>query len=44
MRRRVFQRHLAGLSYHEIETELGVTYTNVNRQVTESRAELRAAA
>ena len=44
VRRRVFERHLAGLSYHEIAAELGVTYTNVNRQVTESRAELRAAA
>jgi len=44
VRRRVFERHLAGLSYREIEAELGVTYTNVNRQVTESRAELRAAA
>lgn len=44
VRKRVFERHLAGLSYDEIATELGVTYTNVNRQVTESRAELRAAA
>ena len=44
VRRRVFERHLAGLSYHEIEAELGVTYTNVNRHVKESRAELRAAA
>ena len=44
VRRRVFERHLAGLTYAEIEAELGVTYTNVNRQVTESRAELRAAA
>ena len=44
VRRRVFERHLAGLSYQEIAAELGVTYTNVNRHVTESRAELRAAA
>jgi DNA-directed RNA polymerase specialized sigma24 family protein len=44
VRRRVFERHLAGLSYHEIEAELGVSYTCVNRQVTESRAELREAA
>ena len=44
VRRRVFERHLAGLSYDEVAAELGVTYTNVNRQVTESRAELRAAA
>ena len=44
VRRRVFERHLAGLTYHEIAAELGVTYTNVNRHVTESRAELRAAA
>jgi RNA polymerase sigma factor (sigma-70 family) len=44
VRRRVFERHLAGLTYHEIQAELGVTYTNVNRHITESRAELRAAA
>lgn len=44
VRRRVFERHLAGLTYDEVAAELGVTYTNVNRQVTESRAELRAAA
>jgi RNA polymerase sigma factor (sigma-70 family) len=44
VRKRVFERHLAGFTYDEIATELGVTYTNVNRHVTESRAELRAAA
>jgi RNA polymerase sigma factor (sigma-70 family) len=44
VRRRVFERRLAGLSYREIAAELGVTYTNVNRHITESRAELRAAA
>jgi RNA polymerase sigma factor (sigma-70 family) len=44
VRRRVFERRLAGLSYTEIAAEQGLTYTNVNRQVTESRAELRAAA
>lgn len=44
VRRRVFERKLAGLSYTEIAAEQGLTYTNVNRQITESRAELRAAA
>jgi RNA polymerase sigma factor (sigma-70 family) len=44
VRRRVFARRLAGLSYAEIAAEQGLTYTNVNRQITESRAELRAAA
>jgi RNA polymerase sigma factor (sigma-70 family) len=44
VRRRVFERHLAGLTYAEIVPEQRLTYTNVNRQVTESRAELRAAA
>jgi RNA polymerase sigma factor (sigma-70 family) len=44
VRRRVFERRPAGLSYTEIMAELGITYTNVNRQVTESRAELRRAA
>jgi RNA polymerase sigma factor (sigma-70 family) len=44
VRRRVFERRLAGLSYAEIVAEQGLTYTNVNRQVTESRAELRAVA
>jgi DNA-directed RNA polymerase specialized sigma24 family protein len=43
VRKRVFERRLAGLSYAEIMAERGVTYTNVNRQVTESLAELRAA-
>ena len=44
VRKRVFERKLAGLSYAEIAAEQGLTYTNVNRQVTESRAELRRAA
>jgi RNA polymerase sigma factor (sigma-70 family) len=44
VRRRVFERRLAGLAYAEIVAEQGLTYTNVNRQITESRAELRAAA
>ena len=44
VRRRVFERVLAGLTYQEIAAEQGLTYTNVNRQVTESRAEFRSAA
>lgn len=44
VRKRVFERHLAGLSYHEIEAEQGVTYTNVNRQIVDARREMRAAA
>jgi DNA-directed RNA polymerase specialized sigma24 family protein len=44
VRKRVFERRLAGLSYTEIAAEQGLTYTNVSRQVTESRAELRRAA
>lgn len=44
VRRRVFERRLAGLTYDEIAAEQGLTYTNVNRQITRSRAELRAAA
>jgi RNA polymerase sigma factor (sigma-70 family) len=44
VRRRVFERVLAGLTYQEIAAEQGLTYTNVNRQITKSRAELRAAA
>jgi DNA-directed RNA polymerase specialized sigma24 family protein len=31
----------AGYGYKEIAERLGVTYTNVNRHVTEGRAELR---
>lgn len=41
-RRRVFERHVAGLSHAEIQEELGCSFTAVNRHVTESRAELRA--
>jgi RNA polymerase sigma factor (sigma-70 family) len=44
VRRRVFARHLAGLSYAEIMAELGLTYTNVSRQIARARAELRRAA
>jgi RNA polymerase sigma factor (sigma-70 family) len=44
VRRRVFARHLAGLSYAEIMAELGLTYSNVNRQMRRARAELRDAA
>lgn len=44
VRKRVFERHLAGLTYEEIVAEQGLTYTNVNRQVVDSRTELRAAA
>lgn len=31
----------AGFSYNEIAERLSVTYTNVNRHITEGRAELR---
>jgi RNA polymerase sigma factor (sigma-70 family) len=44
VRRRVFERRLAGLSYAEIAAELEITYTNVNRQLVDSRAEFRRAA
>ncbi|HYY20824.1 MAG TPA: sigma factor-like helix-turn-helix DNA-binding protein [Thermoleophilaceae bacterium] len=40
-RRRVLALRAAGYSYKEIAAKLGVTYTNVNRQLTEGRAELR---
>ena len=40
-RRRVVALLAAGYSYREIAEKLGVTYTNVNRQLTEGRAELR---
>jgi RNA polymerase sigma factor (sigma-70 family) len=43
-RRRVLELKLAGFSYREIMELLGVTYTNVNRHLTEARAELRKAA
>src|SRR5207249_10659128 len=36
-RRRVLALRLAGYSYQEIPRILGVTYTNVNRHVTEGR-------
>jgi DNA-directed RNA polymerase specialized sigma24 family protein len=42
-RRRVLELKLAGFSYREITEILGVTYTNVNRHLSEGRAELRAA-
>jgi hypothetical protein len=42
-RRRVFERHLAGLTYDEVAAELGHLHQR-QPQVTESRAELRAAA
>jgi DNA-directed RNA polymerase specialized sigma24 family protein len=40
-RRRVLELKLAGFSYREVMELLGVTYTNVNRHLTEARAELR---
>jgi RNA polymerase sigma factor (sigma-70 family) len=40
-RRRALELKLAGCSYTEIMERLGVTYTNVNRHLTEARAELR---
>ena len=40
-RRRVLALRAAGYKYQEIAEMLGVTYTNVNRHVTEGRAELR---
>ena len=40
-RRRALELQIAGYSYQEIAKRRGVTYTNVNRQVTEGRAELR---
>jgi hypothetical protein len=41
---RVLALKLAGFSYREIMELLGVTYTNVNRQQSEGRAELRRVA
>ena len=41
---RALELKLAGFSYREIMELLGVTYTNVNRHLTEARAELRRAA
>jgi RNA polymerase sigma factor (sigma-70 family) len=43
-RRRALVLQAAGYSYQEIAQTLGVTYTNVNRHITEGRAELRKAA
>jgi len=43
-RRRVLALKVAGFSYAEIQERLGLTYTNVNRQLTRSRKELRDAA
>jgi RNA polymerase sigma factor (sigma-70 family) len=40
-RRRALALKVAGYSYREIMAILGVTYTNVNRHVTEGRTELR---
>jgi DNA-directed RNA polymerase specialized sigma24 family protein len=40
-RRRVLALRAAGYSNKEIAAKFGVTYTNVNRHVTEGRAELR---
>jgi DNA-directed RNA polymerase specialized sigma24 family protein len=40
-RRRVLELKLAGFSNREIMELLGVTYTNVNRHLSEGRAELR---
>lgn len=40
-RRRVLALKAAGYRYEEIAELLGVTYTNVNRQMTRGRAELR---
>jgi DNA-directed RNA polymerase specialized sigma24 family protein len=39
-RRRILELKVAGFSYREIMELLGVTYTNVNRHLTEGRAEL----
>jgi RNA polymerase sigma factor (sigma-70 family) len=43
-RRRILALKLAGFSYREIMELLGVTCTNVNRHLSEGRAELRRAA
>jgi RNA polymerase sigma factor (sigma-70 family) len=40
-RQRIFLLHLSGFTYDEIATRLGITFTNVNRHVTRSRAQLR---
>jgi DNA-directed RNA polymerase specialized sigma24 family protein len=40
-RRRVLALQAAGYGYKEIAEMLSVTYTNVNRHVTEGRGELR---
>jgi len=43
-RRRVLELKVAGYSYREIQDQLGITYTNVNRQLTRGRKDLRSAA
>jgi DNA-directed RNA polymerase specialized sigma24 family protein len=43
-RRLALELKLAGFSYREIMEHVGVTYTNVNRHLTEARVELRDAA
>lgn len=42
--RRVLARKVAGLSYAEIEAELGWSYTQVNRHLSRARRSLREAA
>jgi RNA polymerase sigma factor (sigma-70 family) len=41
-RRRALALKVAGLHYREIQERLGVTYTWVNRHISEGRAELRS--
>ena len=43
-KRQVLTLHAAGWRYKEIAAALGITYTNVNRHLTEGRALLRQAA
>jgi RNA polymerase sigma factor (sigma-70 family) len=40
-RQRIFLMHLSGLSYTEIASRLGITFTSVNRHITRSRSHLR---
>ena len=42
--RRILELKPAGFSYREIMELLGLTYANVNRQLSERRTELRRAA